>query len=1804
MTTKLFQSKNSSNKIIVKKELKDTSLKSSFVITQNLSSLFSESEINSYNTNNKIINNNFEARLSLEELSESILEENDENLQPYFYLHPTVYDAYIDNLKVFVPSSLSTLLTKSLKRNNNLEINILSHEIIHLSSKDDTFDSNITFLYQDDIENETFLKLKLGMINKVESICDRFFKFVDPSIHNDLASSSYDNCLSIYDNLDNLTTFSNKLEKEINYGNIAENFITSGYSKINGKISNLTLGVHESSLFFTGSDDERLLDEQTTNETSLLSVDDLKIFYEKISGFKISRKNIEFDESFLNYEILNSDRLVGQLMLNCGVSMYSLYPNVDNISNNDLETKRIKVNSNAMQRYPIIQVYNLSPNSDMFRENNYDILGINGSSFNSNILKSSLSGQKISLFDDDLEDKRLIIKNQTPVNVNYSQKRSFYGTKFKRQNNFNNNIFSFTIKSGNSIRLYENIFFDVKSSFDHFTPTFIQLPTRWITNYGSSDGRNLEISGNDLGFFHTFSQYNYERNKQEISNVFKEKINKDSEDNSTDRARNSMINVIFDKMFANTLANRYLDNIKKFTNIYPLTGQNGFLRSYDKHYNITREIDNSLSSIFEDTFSDERGLSLEENMMDRMQTSSQQESWLNEYNESIADIDTNNLNSDNFINDSFVFSTSNSFLSKKELNKFSYEREIFSDNRESSKYIKTFSEKLLNGRNSSDNLKNITTINSSDTNNYIIKIASSCNIARRNLASSESIDKFNDFVKKANSKISQGEEFAFLYDDIEETSLDTFENSKFISKGLVYKNNFSKSFDNNVKNTSKVFSDSFNESLEDQDHIFSSKDYREFLSKYYTKSFFRNKKSLLLRMIRDNIDIFSTNNSFYTNREYFAFDILLATSLSNESNLDKNSNIENVKLILKNAIMNMSGVDQQVSFLKSQPVDNITFFNKNVIDKNNIASNSKEYELSKFLKKEFKKESIDKVVSSIFNKDTIKNQENFIIRTTAKKDLTVEDFSMTKLIVNNSVEAPDSVGEFKNIPGYLCTLKFPFIVKKHDFFKDDVLGKIKSAMYMSEVNTGMSENSYFSFYSEYLKILTKAAYNHDIFFDEENTGIIFYKSEGDEKIIGGYNFNDDLVQKGIIANLSYFDFDFTENSDSFVQLASFFLSTLWRSFGENEGLNEQLGFNVDINTTTWRSIVLENNEKILSAYTSNNFKIPYSYFYLANIPGTFSNKITSFAEDMLKVFKVDFSKMNNIGEIDSFVDNNSFYTRLLQDSLEAFSSMFVESYNIFNNLLVDEIKINLEDKDEAKSKAFFNNIENFYSFDNTSIRNKIVDDLKKIYNDNIASQVNFKYQDKELEINLMLDLNESNLEVYTGRYVKLKEVMRVLNNSDISESICHDLIHGYFLNFENNLINAGENTLELDQSIEFINNELDNISIDVFDNFNNLIGNEFYQNKISKDLQEIIYYKNIYNETFIRNNTFNTIAEKYDEGNVFNHRKLLASNMFKKASDGCGVISRDISSYDIFDVSTSGITLRRKVESNKKIDIIRLPIDYELLSKIGERGILEISILPINVKYPEIEYDELKYYYTPFLTDVTSNFFSDSGISTGSYLGFYNDAQKISNRYSVVDKKTALNEVKNVLNDSLSRSAEISGSLRAEKVEKVARKLVDDSIMSSAIKSINYVSQKHLDENVKLSSEDTENLISGQTISMASSLTEDDLVKIFDTYSINEFEFISDDRNYFNLDSNKNILENNDFYKKFLIEVDKDIASTEMIKCLLPSVFYDIHNIKINRDEFKINDSEEVIEYRYGSNVLEDENVDKCFTYYVGVRIL
>ena len=45
-----------------------------------------------------------------------------------------------------------------------------------------------------------------------------------------------------------------------------------------------------------------------------------------------------------------------------------------------------------------------------------------------------------------------------------------------------------------------------------------------------------------------------------------------------------------------------------------------------------------------------------------------------------------------------------------------------------------------------------------------------------------------------------------------------------------------------------------------------------------------------IEKLKDNIDIFSIGAPSYTDNEYFAFDVLMAASLSNKNNNDKNSN--------------------------------------------------------------------------------------------------------------------------------------------------------------------------------------------------------------------------------------------------------------------------------------------------------------------------------------------------------------------------------------------------------------------------------------------------------------------------------------------------------------------------------------------------------------------------------------------------------------------------------------------------------------------------------------------------------------------------------------------------------------------------------------------------------------------------------------------------------------------------------------------------------------------------------------------------
>ena len=876
--------------------------------------------------------------------------------------------------------------------------------------------------------------------------------------------------------------------------------------------------------------------------------------------------------------------------------------------------------------------------------------------------------------------------------------------------------------------------------------------------------------------------------------------------------------------------------------------------------------------------------------------------------------------------------------------------------------------------------------------------------------------------------------------------------------------------------------------------------------------------------------------------------------------------------------MNMSGIDSQIANFKKQPVDSFEKLKSSNYQFNQNVSANREYTLNNSLKKEFGKEKIEKAINSIFSLDTIKNQENFVIRHIEKDYLDIHKFA---------ISTKNCGGDgfvFKNIKGSLCTLKFPFITKKHKF---DGTNNINVSNRIQNFNK-LQESEDFSYdqASVYMgnitKFLKNSSYNHDIFVSEEDTGIVCYETNEDKiKVIKGYTLDENQKEKGILLNISYYDFELSNNNLS--SYVNNYMINATREDFEGERFITRQKFNNE---------VLNSESTIYGPYSriNNNVKIPFSYFYLSSIPGTFSNKLTEISEDILKVFDVNFENINNLKDIDKFIENNSFYVRILQEIFEVFSEIFNETNSIYINLLLEEIKTKISNIE------FYENIESFYSFtNNQEFKDIAVSDLTKIYSINMIELENnsfVSYKNKNNFININ-DFRNENIDdnsinyIHTGRFRKFQEVLRLLSNSDISEAICHDLLHGYFLNFENNLERLEQNTQSLERSIQLINDEILKLQEIDFEDFNKFIKNEFYQNKVSKDIQEIMFYKNMYNETFIKNDFFNTLREKYNSINIFNHRKVFAKNIFDKAKASCNLFASDL-----------------LTNSSKKIDIIRMPINYDLVNKIGERGIIEISILPVNIKYPEIEYKELKFYYAPFLTDVTSNFITEVGNRIDRFLGFYNDAKKISNRYCIVSKEDAIQEVNNVIINILNLNSEQNEEVILEDGLILSEKVVNDCIMSNAIKSMNYINQKGFDENIKFVDEDVNNIISGKTISMLSNISEEDLVKLFDTYFENDLDFNVDDDEYFNLDSNLSILESNDFYKKFLLELDKDTSNSDILKSIIPNVFYDMFSMKLDRDIFEIQDSEESIIHRYRSNILEEPDANKCFSYYIGARIL
>ena len=1783
----------------------------------------------------------------LERISEQTNTQDSTNESPMFSLgnyDPRPQSNIYNNSRYlnesFTFSTLSSLISRSNKALGDINVSVLSHEILKLRTlSNGKTDSNMLFLSSDDFVNNTFEKLKSNEIQKYESFADRFFVYSDIDMHFKKINKGFEKQKNILENLDIITSISNQLENEINYGNIVKNFFKEGQGIYNGKIINTLLS--DTSLYTSeaGQSDERFIDKQDKVYNSITRVDDLKLFYNNVLGFNFRENISNFENSLTKFEIENTDRLIGQLFVNLGIANYSVFPNTDNITSEKLLRKRDRLNHVALNRFPIIQTKDLSLNSRIFGFNNdvprnaanLEILAVSNNRLNTdlifkNIPEETLISEGIQNHFNNIinsygiKDFSKFLRgstNQRTVQARdpgtgrlltqefvYRQRKSLLG-KFHENyqtNLFNNNIFNINIVTDRTgpfsdqginysyKRLYDKIILDSDNDTKnvYMSPSFLILSTRYFAN----DLLTRQLEKIKYG--------TYQEGETRVNPIV---ISSNSEYSGIDNVKSKLKSNFFnnfelvsdpltnapDYRFEDQIGNSDADLSKSereasFEN-YKLSLEKGFRYISDFLSQIYRKLDSEFKNYEVEINLEESENSSEEDFLDayffnnRLNAESsyynedgdlllrrEDEVYINEiidqdltetgvlnlFNTSISDQGTNNYDDLNYKNDCTVFSASNSILSKKDLINIGIISRIPAENDSYSgkdlKRIKTNQQKIINTLNLTEGVKNVS-INNSFSKKIFLKSASIISSIKRNLSKDSLI--FDSFIAKSRQKILQGESFSLLYDNFIETSFDTFENSPFIQKKN-YKNNFSKPF-TEIDNTTSLMI-SAEDDIKD-DHIMTSKQFREHLSKIYTKSFFRSKSLFFNKVLKDNIQIIT--ESEYENDTFFGFDLMLAKSLSNNNKIDASSIKSLVKVLLTNAILKLAGIDNQISVLKSKP--SFSEFNYNV-----------DYDLNYIITKEAKRifsESVyNDVLRLVFNPKNLYDNKNYVIRSTKK---------VAKDKIFNSITPSSGRGgvNFNYIPGYICNLKFPFLTSTFDFEGTSLCNKVEnfSAYFIKSILANKNESGEVVNFSALLNDLSlynknilvaasNSLYNYDIFIDENESGIVNYTTgDNDKTQVNSYSFSRETQNIGSELKISYLSFNHINKGN---------LSSIETVVNDENG---------EIKTY---------KDEITLPYENSSILMPFSYFYLAEKENTFSKKITDIAIDLLKVFNVDLSNINNVSQALEFIESNSFYSRVLQDIFEINASVFTYSYENYIGLIVDDIRkksiepnCSYEDfQKEVKKFTFVNG--------NEEIKKLCVSDLKKVLEINLENIASPNFIKEDFSYEHTNDQFSSNV-FYTERLPAFQIVSKLLKNSDIAEVMSHDILHGYFLNFEDNIKKEQENAELLGDAIKEIEDEISLIDGIEEINFKKLLLDEFYQNYVSRNIQELIFYKNLFNENFIKNNTFNSTKEKYESINFFDHLKIYNENKFNKSKQGLQKIS------SFFDND----------QSRQDLDILRFPVSYDLAKKVGLRGIIKISILPVNLKYPEIEYEQLDYFYCPVLTDVTSNFVSSLGDSFNNFIGFYNDAKKVSERYCIVSKEDAIAEIRLIIEEIFIRLSETSLRNIEIDIDRIAEKVVTDSIASSAIKSLNFVSQGQFDEEVKNVSVDINNLISEDTSQLISSIDSFNFKKIFDNFIEEDLLNIQDREGIFQIDNNKAILDNMELYKKFLHNLDKDMSSSDVLVSLLPTVFYDTFDIAINREKLNIVDSEEEVLERSSKFNLDDDK-NKCFNYYIEAKVL
>lgn len=242
--------------------------------------------------------------------------------------------------------------------------------------------------------------------------------------------------------------------------------------------------------------------------------------------------------------------------------------------------------------------------------------------------------------------------------------------------------------------------------------------------------------------------------------------------------------------------------------------------------------------------------------------------------------------------------------------------------------------------------------------------------------------------------------------------------------------------------------------------------------------------------------------------------------------------------------------------------------------------------------------------------------------------------------------------------------------------------------------------------------------------------------------------------------------------------------------------------------------------------------------------------------------------------------------------------------------------------------------------------------------------------------------DSSNDNVFTSSIIELMMITKTLHNSDVVESMTHDIIYAYLKEYEQD---KQQEIKEIFKLSSFFEEKLEENLVST--EFSNMLSEKTRMCKLSKHLQNFSYYHNINYEFF------KSISLENQE-DIF--RKIILNDKdFFSGNIGQTKDAAELAKSNIGFVSASDPYSPVNISSTGEMDIIRLGMSYELAKALQDEKIVKIKVSVLSLKYPEAFFPPINFYYSPYFTSLTPSLVNainlpGNGYSLSNAIGFYN----------------------------------------------------------------------------------------------------------------------------------------------------------------------------------------------------------------------